>query len=83
MSNDDKIQVIEHSDEWINWIKEAIIKKHIKYYEYDHFSNLKQIGFGAFGKVYYANWKNSEQPFTLKSFFNLDNDTVKEIVREV
>ena len=72
-----------NSNEWINWIEEAISKKHMKYYEYNHFSNFQEIGTGGFGKVYSANWRNSEQCFALKSFFNLDNVTVKELVREV
>ena len=73
----------ENTNEWINWIEEAITKKHIKYYEYDRFSNIQEIGSGAFGKVFRANWKNSEQYLALKSFFNLNNITVKEIVCEV
>ncbi len=81
MSNE--IQDKENTNEWINWIEEAITKKHIKYYEYDRFSNIQEIGSGAFGKVFRANWKNSEQYLALKSFFNLNNITVKEIVCEV
>ncbi len=72
-----------NSNELINWIEEAISKKHMKYYEYNHFSNFQVIGTGSFGKVYCANWRNSEQCFAVKSFFNLDNVTVKELVREV
>jgi hypothetical protein len=37
----------------------------------------------AFGKVYRANWKNSEQYFALKSLSNLDNVSVKEVVKEI
>ncbi len=70
-------------DECIDLIEDAISKKNIKYYEYNHFSNFKKIGFGGFGMVYHADWKNSRQPFALKSFFNFDHDTVKEIFREV
>ena len=64
-------------------VEEAITKKHIKYYECDGFSNIQEIGSGAFGKVFRANWKNSEQYLALKSFFNINNTTVKEIVCEV
>jgi hypothetical protein len=67
----------------IDWIEEAITKRHIKYYEYEHFSNIEEIGMGGFGKVYRANWKNSEQYLALKSFFNLDNVTIKELSHEV
>ena len=67
----------------INWIEEAISKKHIKPYEYKDFSNFQEIGSGTFGTTYRVNWKNSKHYLVLKSFFNLDNTTVKEIVREV
>ena len=72
-----------NTDEWINWLEEAIAKKHLKYYEYKYFSNLQEIGSGGFGRVYRANWKHFENYLALKSFFNLNNVTVKEIVREV
>ena len=58
----------ENANEWINWIEEAIAKKHIKYYEYDHFSNIQEIGSGRFGKIFCANWKNFEHYLALKSF---------------
>src|SRR6266498_4529574 len=78
-----EMQDIKNTNEWINWIEEAITKKHIKYYEYDGFGDIQEIGSGAFGKVFRANWKNSRQHLALKSFFNLNNITVKEIVCEV
>src|SRR4051794_10483665 len=83
MSNNAELKSIGHSNEWIDWIEEAIIKKYFKYYEYEHFSNLQEIGSGGFGKVYRANWKNSLRYLALKSFFNLNNATAKEIVHEV
>ncbi|CAB4477942.1 unnamed protein product [Rhizophagus irregularis] len=46
-------------------------------------SNVQKIGTGGFGKVYRANWKNSEQYLALKYFFNLDDVTAKEIVHEL
>ena len=73
----------ENSNEWINWIEVAIAEEYLKYYEYKNFSNIKEIGSGGFGKVFRTNWKNFENYFALKSFFNLNNVTVKEIVREV
>ena len=73
---------IENSNEWVNWIEEAISKNHIKYYEYQHFSDIQEIACGNFGKVYRANWKNSSY-FALKSFFNLNTIAIKEIVNEV
>ena len=76
-----------NSNEWINWIEEAITKNYLKYYDYKHFSNFQEIGSGGFGKIYRANWKNFEQYLALKSFYinNINNvkATVKEIVHEV
>ncbi|EXX50476.1 uncharacterized protein OCT59_012494 [Rhizophagus irregularis] len=72
-----------NSNEWIDWIEEAIAKKHIKYYDYKHFNNIQEIGSGGFGKVYRANWKSFHNHLALKSFFNINNATVKEIVNEI
>ncbi len=69
--------------EWINWIEEAISKRHIKCYEYERFRNIQEIGTGGFGKVYRANWKNSPQYFALKSLLNIDDVAIKELVHEV
>ena len=73
----------DNSYEWTNWIEDAISAKLIKYYEYHHFSNIQEIGFGGYGKVHRANWKNTHQYFALKSFYNFNSITVKEIVNEV
>ena len=43
------------------------IAKRLKHFEYENFSNIQEIGFEGFGKVYRANRKNSEQYFALKS----------------
>ena len=80
MSND---TIIENSNEWINWIEEAISKKLIKYYEFEYFNNIQEIGSGAFGKVYRANWKDPYKYFALKYFYTFNNTMAKEIVREV
>lgn len=85
ISNNTEIQIFNNSFEWI---KEAISKKHIKYYDYKDFYNIekidnKKIDDHNFGKVYRTNLKNSEQYFALKSF-NFDNAViVKEIIHEV
>ncbi|CAB5380706.1 unnamed protein product [Rhizophagus irregularis] len=70
------------ANEWINWIEEAIVKEHLKYYETNQFSEIEQIGAGGFGNVYRAKWKIFEH-LALKSFINPDSNTVKEIVREI
>jgi hypothetical protein len=76
------MQNTENTNEWINWIEESISREYYRLYEHNHFSNIQIIGTGGFGKVYRACWKNS-QYFALKSFFNIDNVTAKEIVHEV
>ncbi|GBC02723.1 hypothetical protein RclHR1_04780010 [Rhizophagus clarus] len=82
MSNNNELKVIgNNSNEWINWIEESIAKKQIKYYDYKHFNNIQEIGIGSFGKVYRANWKNSNSYLMLKSFDNF-NIAAKEIVNE-
>ncbi|PKK74604.1 hypothetical protein RhiirC2_846694 [Rhizophagus irregularis] len=57
--------------------------EYYRFYEQEYFSNVQRIGTGGFGKVYRANWKNSDQYLALKSFFDLDDVTAKEIVHEV
>ncbi|PKC10767.1 kinase-like protein [Rhizophagus irregularis] len=82
MSNNIEMQDTLNKNEWIDLIEEAIDKEYFKCYEYN-FSNIQEIGSGTFGEVYRANWKNSEQYIALKSFFNLNDVTVKEIVHEL
>ena len=79
----DIIEKPDTENEWINRFEEAISKGNIKYYEYEHFCNIKKIGSGNFGKVYRANWKNSHEYLALKSFYNLNHTIVKEIIYEV
>lgn len=83
MSNNIKLKITGDSNDWINWIEDAIAKNFFKYYEYNHFSNIQEIGSGKLGKVYHANWKSSHRCFTLKSLFDLNNITAKEIINEV
>ncbi|CAB5345872.1 unnamed protein product [Rhizophagus irregularis] len=49
----------------------------------DFFQNIQEIGAGSFGKVYRTKWRNSDQYLALKSFFNLDNITIKELIHEL
>ncbi|GBC21921.2 kinase-like domain-containing protein [Rhizophagus irregularis DAOM 181602=DAOM 197198] len=81
MSNSD--EHTSNSNDWNEWIEEAISKKHIKYYEYEKFYNIQEIGSGGFGKVYRANWKNSHKRYAIKSFFNINDAAVKAIVHEI
>jgi hypothetical protein len=74
---------INNENVLVNWIEDAISRKLIKYYDYEHFNNIQDIGTGEFGQVSRAKWKNTDQYFALKSFFNLNDITIKEIVNEV
>ncbi|POG61374.1 hypothetical protein GLOIN_2v1704413, partial [Rhizophagus irregularis DAOM 181602=DAOM 197198] len=67
MSNN--AELVNNSNDWNKWIEEAISKKLIKYYEFDQFYNIQEIGFGGFGKVSRANWKNSHKRYAIKTFF--------------
>ncbi|CAB4400552.1 unnamed protein product [Rhizophagus irregularis] len=82
MSNNTEFEVIDNSNEWINWIEESIAKEKIKYYDYNNFNSIQEIGFGSFGKVYRANWKSSHSYLALKSLYNF-NVMAKEIVKEL
>ncbi|RGB27597.1 kinase-like domain-containing protein [Rhizophagus diaphanus] len=77
-----ELKVIDNSNKWINQIEESIAKKQIKYYDYEHFSNIQEIGSGSFEKVYRANWKNSHNYLALKSVFDF-NINAKEIINEL
>ncbi|CAB4479790.1 unnamed protein product [Rhizophagus irregularis] len=76
-------ELISNSNDLNKWIEEAISKKFFKYYEFEQFYNIQEIGSGGFGKVYRANWKNSLKRYAIKSFFNINDATVKAIVREI
>jgi hypothetical protein len=66
-----------------DWIEKAIENNFLKFYEYKHFSNIEKIGSGAFGRVYRANFENSNQYVALKDFISLNDSALKEIVHEV
>jgi len=83
MSNNAELKVTDNSNDWNNWIEDAISKKLIKHYEFEHFHDINEIGSGGFAKVYRANWKNFHKYYALKSFFNFNDSTVREIVHEV
>ncbi|UZO03484.1 uncharacterized protein OCT59_023891 [Rhizophagus irregularis] len=82
-NNAEQPELVSNSNDWNKWIEEEISKKLIKYYEYDQFYDIQEIGSGGFGKVYRANWKNSHKRYAIKSFFNINDATVKALVREI
>ena len=67
---------------YIDWINNSINEGHIKRYEYSNFKNIQPIGSGSYGNVVRVNWKNPDRFFALKSF-NHDEQTLKEVVKEV
>ncbi|GBB86612.1 hypothetical protein RclHR1_00130053 [Rhizophagus clarus] len=77
------MQETKNSNEWISWIESAIAKEYFKYYEYNNFSDIQEIGSGKLGKIYRANCKDLNEYVVLKSFYNLNNVITKEIVREL
>ena len=66
----------------IVWLEKSIADEYLNYYEYSDFRDIKLIGQGNFGKVFSANWKNTDTTFALKSFDDY-NLTLKEVVNEV
>lgn len=76
MSNKTKFNVVTRVD-WTSWIEKGVSNKIIKYYEYNCFSNVKEIGSRNSRKVYRANWKSSRNPLALKS---INEDTAEKII---
>jgi serine/threonine protein kinase len=79
----ENIEAINTENELVEWIEDAISHNHIRLYEYEKFSRIQEIGSGGFGQVFKAKFKNTDKYFALKSFFNLNNVTIREIVNEV
>ena len=77
--SDGKIKDLNY---YVNWLNNSIADEHINYYEYSEFKNTQQIGSGSYGNVVRVNWKNPDRFFALKSFNN-DDQTLKEVVKEV
>ncbi|PKC56366.1 hypothetical protein RhiirA1_474102 [Rhizophagus irregularis] len=75
--------LVSNSNDWNKWIEEEMSKKLIKYYEYNQFYNIQEIGSGSFGKVYRANWKNSHKRYAIKTFYNINDAIGEAIVCEI
>ena len=71
-----------NADGWVQWIEDGISREYINYHDYGKFQNVKQIGFGAFSKVYQATWGSSNTVVAIKSFES-SKFIMKEIVNEV
>jgi hypothetical protein len=72
------------TNEYVNWIEEAIYKKIIDHYKFEDFKNVEKVGiYDDVGITYRANWKNWRQSFGLKSLIYIKDIAVKELVNEV
>ena len=68
------------------WIGVKIEDGDIKYFEYNNFSEIKEIGKGAFGIVYKASWNDGGIRVALKSPLNystIDENQKENFLREV
>ncbi|GBB95585.1 hypothetical protein RclHR1_02570019 [Rhizophagus clarus] len=80
MSKDTKTKDLNY---YKDWLEDLISEENIKLYTYLDFVNIKPIGSGAYGNVVRASRKNYNRFFALKSFFNNDEQTLKEVVKEL
>ncbi|CAB4387584.1 unnamed protein product [Rhizophagus irregularis] len=82
MSKEAKKTDLKESNIYIDWLEKSINDEYINYYNYLEFKNLNPLGSGSYGRVFRANWKNTDGIFALKTFNN-DKITLKEIVNEI
>ncbi len=68
------------SNDCVDWIEKALTENYIKYYNYEEFTNMKEINNASVGNIYRASWKGTDTLLVIKSSYKL---TVKEIVNEV
>ena len=73
---------LEESNAYISWLEKSITDEYFNFYEYSDFRSIQPIGKGNFGKVFRANWKDTNTTFALKSFDDCES-TLKEVVNEV
>ena len=79
----DNTEIKKDSNYYVDWLEKSISEGRIKCYEYLDFKNKQTIGSGSFGSVVRATWKDTGHFFALKSFFNPDKITFKEVIHEV
>ncbi|PKC70584.1 kinase-like protein [Rhizophagus irregularis] len=64
---------------YVDWIRKAIENNFITYYDYNEFKNKKIIE-NSVGKIFKANWNNTNTNLVVKTSYELD---VKKIVNEL
>ncbi|CAI2164667.1 17116_t:CDS:2 [Funneliformis geosporum] len=70
---------VDNSTTCFNWLEKATSEDYIKYYDYSKFTNEEKI-VGSFGKVFRANWNDSDTVMVLKSSHKAD---IKELINEI
>ncbi|CAI2167752.1 11179_t:CDS:2 [Funneliformis geosporum] len=70
---------VDNSTTCFNWLEKATSEDYIKYYDYSKFTNEEKI-VGSFGKVFRANWNDSDTVMVLKSSHKAD---IKELINEL
>ena len=76
-----QIESIE-SIELSEWFKKSIENEEIKFYDYQEFNNISEIGSGGFSLVYTACWKNTRTKYAIKKF-SKSFTTKDEVINEV
>ncbi|CAB5190527.1 unnamed protein product [Rhizophagus irregularis] len=69
-----------------DWIDKKIKDDDINYFEYNEFSNMKNIGNGAFGIVNRADWKSCRSKVALKilaSNSSINEDNMNKFLKEL
>lgn len=65
------------------WLEGAVTENYINYCDYSEFKSIQFIDNGAFGDVYRAIWKKSENSVVALKAFENNKTVIKEIVNEV
>ncbi|CAB4402739.1 unnamed protein product [Rhizophagus irregularis] len=65
------------------WIEGAVTENYINYCDFNEFKKIQFINNGAFGDVYRAIWKKSENSVVALKAFENNKTIIKEIVNEI
>ncbi|CAB4373840.1 unnamed protein product [Rhizophagus irregularis] len=65
------------------WLEGAVTENYINYCDYSEFKKIQFINNGAFGDVYRAIWKKSENSVVALKAFENNKTIIKEIVNEI
>ncbi|CAB4445521.1 unnamed protein product [Rhizophagus irregularis] len=65
------------------WIEKKLENEYIRYFKYDEFSEIVEIGRGSFGKVSKANLTNTGLVVALKTIINKNSNELNEVDDEI